>query len=120
MAQLLPRSTHMCWLRVGGRRYVLAVDPAPAVGDGSALAIIKDNTFSSFKMANIGAPFGTLDQDRLAGIRADLTRTPALTPIRSTIRNLDNGNRRRGQTLGADRDSSCRRSPRSDCWRTTT
>jgi SpoIVB peptidase S55 len=71
--------------------------------DGSSLAIVKDNTFGSFKMANIGAPFGTVDQDRLAGIRADLTRTPALTPIRSTIRNLDTGVRRRGQTLAADR-----------------
>jgi hypothetical protein len=70
---------------------------------GNSLAIIKDNTFGSFKMANLGAPFGTVDQDRLAGIRSDLTRTPALTPIRSTIRNLDNGTRRRGQTLAADR-----------------
>jgi hypothetical protein len=71
---------------------------------GNSLAIIKDNTFGSFKMANLGAPFGTVDQDRLAGIRADLTRAPALTPIRSTIRNLDNGTRRRGQTLAADRN----------------
>ena len=71
---------------------------------GSSLAIIKDNTFGSFKMANLGAPFGTVDQDRRAGIRADLTRAPALTPVRSTIRNLDNGTRRRGQTLAADRN----------------
>jgi hypothetical protein len=72
--------------------------------DGTSLAIIKDNTFGSFKMANLGAAVGTVDQDRLAGIRADLTRAPALTPIRSTIRNLDNGTRRRGQTLAADRN----------------
>lgn len=71
--------------------------------EGTALAIVKDTTFGSFKMAKLGAPVGTVDQDRLAGLRADLTRTPALTPIRSTIRNLDNGTRRRGQTLAADR-----------------
>jgi len=70
---------------------------------GSSITIIKDKTFGPFKMAKLGAPYGTVDQDRLTGLRADLTRTPVLTPIRSTIRNLDNGKRRRGQTLAADR-----------------
>jgi hypothetical protein len=72
--------------------------------DGNSLAIIKDNTFGSFKMANLAAPLGTVDQDRLAGIRGDLTRTPTLVPIRSRIRNLDNGKVRAGQTLVADRN----------------
>jgi hypothetical protein len=73
--------------------------------DGNSLSIVKDNTFGSFKLASVGAQFGTVDQDRLAGIRADLTRVPALTPIKSTIRNLDTGTRRRGTTLAADRTS---------------
>ena len=73
--------------------------------DANSLAIVKDPTFGSFKLANIGAQFGTVDQDRLAGIRADLTRAPALTPIKSTILNLDNGKRRRGTTLAADQTS---------------
>ena len=72
--------------------------------DANSLAIVKDPTFGSFKLASVGAQFGTVDQDRLAGLRADLTRVPTLTPIRSTIRNLDNGKRRRGTTLAADRD----------------
>jgi hypothetical protein len=70
--------------------------------DANSLAIVKDTTFGSFKLANVGAQVGTVDQDRLAGIRADLTRVPALTPIRSTIRNLDTDRRRRGATLAAD------------------
>jgi hypothetical protein len=72
--------------------------------DGTSLAIIKDNTFGSFKMATLRAPFGTVDQDRLSGLRADLNRTPTLVPIRSTIRNLDNGKRREGETRAADRN----------------
>ena len=73
--------------------------------DANSLTIVKDNTLGSFKLANIGAQFGMVDQDRLAGLRADLARVPALTPIVSDIRNLDNGNRRRGTTLAADQTS---------------
>ncbi len=73
--------------------------------DANSLSIVKDNTFGPFKLASIGAQFGRVDQDRLAGIRADLSRLPALTPIKSTIRNSDNGKRRRGTTLAADATS---------------
>ena len=73
--------------------------------DANSLTIVKDNTFGSFKMASLGAQVGTVDQDRRAGIRADLTRVPALTPITSTIRNLDNDKSRRGTTLAADHTS---------------
>ena len=73
--------------------------------DANSLAIVKDPAFGSFKLASVGAQFGTVDQDRLAGIRADLTKVPALTPIRSTISNLDNGKRRQGATLAADKTS---------------
>ena len=73
--------------------------------DANSLAIVKDATFGSFKLANLGAQFGTVDQDRLAGLRADLIKAPALTPIKSTIRNLDNGKRRRGTTQAADQTS---------------
>jgi hypothetical protein len=73
--------------------------------DANSLAIVKDATFGSFKLASVGAQFGTVDQDRLAGIRADLTKAPALTPIKSTIRNTDNGKQRRGTTLAADQTS---------------
>ena len=35
--------------------------------NATSLAIIKDETFGPFKLADIGAPFGTVDQDRMSG-----------------------------------------------------
>ncbi|HEV2928170.1 MAG TPA: SpoIVB peptidase S55 domain-containing protein, partial [Propionibacteriaceae bacterium] len=73
--------------------------------DANSLTIVKDTTYGSFKLASLGAQVGTVDQDRRAGLRADLTRVPALTPITSTIQATDNGKRRRGTTLAADATS---------------
>lgn len=53
-------------------------------------------------MANIGAEFGTVDQDRTAGIRADLTSVPTGTTVSTTIRSLDNKSTRRGTTRVLD------------------
>ena len=69
--------------------------------NASALAIIKDDTFGSFKMANIGDNFGIVDQDRMAAIRATIGSGPVTTPITSTITNLDNGKTRTGTTNSA-------------------
>lgn len=69
-----------------------------------ALAIVQDDTFGSFKMANIGDSFGTVDQDRLAGLRADLTKTPATTPITTHVLNHDTGRSRDGSTRVTDAD----------------
>ena len=84
------------------------MDFAGKVGYGAnaatSLAIVKDNTFGSFKMANIGGTFGTVDQDRLAAIRATLGKGPATTPITSTITNLDNKRTRTGATQVAAPD----------------
>ncbi|GAA3695646.1 hypothetical protein GCM10022204_09340 [Microlunatus aurantiacus] len=70
----------------------------------TSLAIVKDGTFGSFKMANVGGTFGTVDQDRLAALRATLGRGPATTPITSTITNLDNRRTRTGTTQVAAPD----------------
>lgn len=70
--------------------------------DGDALAIIRDETFGSFKLANVTAPFGTVDQDRLAGIRADVTAVPTATPVATTITNFDTGRKRVGTTEVVD------------------
>lgn len=70
----------------------------------TSLAIVKDGTFGSFKMANIGGTFGTVDQDRLAAIRATIGRGPATTPITSTITNRDNNLSRTGTTQVAAPD----------------
>ena len=72
--------------------------------DANSLAIIKDNTFGSFKMANVGAAFGTVDQDRLAGIRGDLTGTPTGADVTTIVRNLDNNQVRTGRTTIVDQN----------------
>ena len=66
--------------------------------DADALAIIQDSANGSFKMANLAGSFGTVDQDRLAGIRADLTAVPPTSPITTTIHNVDTGRSRTGTT----------------------
>ena len=48
--------------------------------DASSLAIVTDNSFGSFKMANIGGSFGKVEQDRLAGLRARLGAAPGRCP----------------------------------------
>lgn len=70
--------------------------------DANALAIVRDNTFGSFKMANITAPFGALDQDRLSGIRAHLGAVPLTTPLTTTVRDLDDRHTRTGRTRVTD------------------
>ncbi len=63
-----------------------------------ALAIVRDSTFGSFKLAGIGRPYGTVDQDRLAAIRADLTAAPRLIPVTSRVASVDLGTIRRGRS----------------------
>jgi SpoIVB peptidase S55 len=78
---------------------------AYGASDADSLAIIQDNTFGSFKMANVGADFGTVDQDRIAGIRADLRAAPTTADVTAIIRNLDTGKLRAGTTRVADQAS---------------
>jgi hypothetical protein len=72
--------------------------------DASSLAIVDDNTFGSFKMANVGGSFGKVEQDRLAGLRARLGAGPKTVPVTTTIRSLDNGAKRTGTTQVAAPD----------------
>jgi len=66
--------------------------------NADALAIVRDSTFGSFKLATIGGLFGLLDQDRLAGVRAQLGEAPPLIPIIADVKSLDTGNERIGET----------------------
>lgn len=70
--------------------------------DGESLAIIKDDTLGSFKMANVAEPFGTVDQDRFAGVSASLGTVPPATAVTTTIRNGDTGRLRTGTTQVVD------------------
>lgn len=66
--------------------------------NAGAITIVRDNSFGNYKLANVGAPFGRLDQDRLSGIRTQLGDLPHLTPIRSHQVNVDTGVSRDGET----------------------
>ena len=66
--------------------------------DANAITIWDDPVFGSFKLANVTGLLGTVDQDRLAAIRADLGDMPETVPIRSTVSATNNGNSRDGAT----------------------
>jgi SpoIVB peptidase S55 len=63
-----------------------------------ALTIVGDAVFGPFKLATIGGNVGTLDQDRIAGIRALLGTTPESTPVSTDLVSLDTGRSRAGHT----------------------
>jgi hypothetical protein len=91
---------------VGGRDVAIAFGHpftflgATAMGAHGADAVFvqPDAGFGPFKVANMGGVVGTLDQDRLVGIRSQLGTAPATTPVTSTIRSGDNGSSRTGTT----------------------
>ena len=55
-----------------------------------ALFVQDDKLFGAFKVANVGGVAGTVDQDRLAGIRAKLGVAPATAPITTRL-SVDGG-----------------------------
>ncbi|HVF53120.1 MAG TPA: SpoIVB peptidase S55 domain-containing protein [Actinomycetota bacterium] len=62
------------------------------------ITIVNESLGGPFKLANVAESFGTVDQDRFAGIRGIFGAGPRLIPIRSTISSLDTGVTRTGQT----------------------
>ena len=62
------------------------------------ITIVKDPVFGSYKLANVAESVGTLTQDRLAGIVADLGAGPQGSPVTSTVTNLDTGQARTGRS----------------------
>ena len=71
-------------------RTTLGLHPA------SALYVQKESLGAPFKIANIGAPVGTIDQDRTAGISGSLNGLPATMDVTSTLSHL--GTTRSGTT----------------------
>jgi hypothetical protein len=60
-------------------------------GTANAITVVDDPLFGPFKLANIDATSaGTLDQDRLAGVRAVLGSGPARIPLQSLVEAPDN------------------------------
>ena len=65
---------------------------------GDTITIVSDPIYGSYKLANIGESIGTLTQDRLAGIVANLGPGPTGSPITSTVTDLDTGKSRSGRS----------------------
>ena len=68
----------------------------------SAVYVQEDPTLTPYKIANLGGVAGTVDRDRLAGIRGRTGAGPDRTPVRSTLTG-PGGTSRTGRTLVADK-----------------
>jgi hypothetical protein len=64
-----------------------------------ALYVQPDNVFGPFKVANLGGVAGTVDQDRLAAIRATLGAGPVPIPVTSKVSAAGTGLTRTGSTF---------------------
>lgn len=69
-----------------------------SVHGANAVYVQPDPTLTPFKVANPGGVVGTLDQDRLAGVRGPLGPIPPSVPISSEIASTDPGGSIRSAT----------------------
>jgi hypothetical protein len=81
-----------------GHPFLFSGATSMSVHTAQAVYVQPDPTFSGFKVANPGGVVGTLDQDRLAGIRGELGPTPPSVPVSSDITSLDDGSTRSATT----------------------
>jgi hypothetical protein len=87
-----------------GHPFALSGPATLGANGGLSLAIVDDPTLTPFKLANIGRPFGSVDQDRLAGLRAQLGTLPDTVPVTARVRDLDLGILRDGRSEAAATD----------------
>lgn len=71
---------------------------AMGANQADAITIITDPVFGSYKLANVTSTVGTVDQDRLSAIRADLSNAPPTVPVTSTFTATDYNRTRQGET----------------------
>jgi SpoIVB peptidase S55 len=87
-----------------GHPFMWTGDAVWGAARARSLTIVRDPLFGPYKLANIGATFGVLDQDRLAGIAGDVGAPPPVIPLKSTFTDLDLGRTRTGHTLAVPSD----------------
>lgn len=79
-----------------GHPFLLTGRSSLGAGSAEALTVVPD-AFGAYKLANVSAPIGRLDQDRWAGVRAvDGDISPI--PIETAVSSLDTGLARVGET----------------------
>lgn len=83
-----------------GHPFNFTGDTTLAARAADTITIVKDPIFGSYKLANVAENAGTVVQDRLAGILAELGDGPSTTPVTSVVTDLDRGRTRRGESQG--------------------
>jgi hypothetical protein len=92
-------TTYVCDGKVLAFGHPFALEGPTTLGANDAEAItIVDDIFIPYKLATIAEGVGTVDQDRFAAIRALTGQMPAMTPITSTVIDLDLVRSRDGET----------------------
>lgn len=81
-----------------GHPFLFSGPTTMGANTADALTIVSDPVFGPFKFATVAEGVGTVDQDRLAGIRAVLDVTPPSVPVTSSVTELDDGHHRDGRT----------------------
>ncbi|HSK97731.1 MAG TPA: hypothetical protein VK891_14010, partial [Euzebyales bacterium] len=99
-------TTHVCDGRVLAFGHPLLWDGRTRLSAHSADALaIETGVFGSYKFANIGGIAGTVDQDRLTGVRGRLGDGPQPIVARAQVRATDLGRERVGRTwINRNRD----------------
>jgi hypothetical protein len=81
-----------------GHPFFWAGRTAFSAHSADAIVIQPDQVFGSFKVANLGGVVGTVDQDRLAGVRAPLGDGPDPSVVWSRVRSTTTNRERTGRT----------------------
>lgn len=80
-----------------GHPFLLTGRASLGAGGADALTIVQDPLFGAYKLANVTAPLGRLDQDRWAGVRA-VDGEVSTIPVHTAVSSLDTGLARVGET----------------------
>lgn len=80
-----------------GHPFQFSGDTELGMSAADVLAVVR-SPFGNYKVARVGEIHGSVDQDRLAGIRGVAGMMPSLVPVTSDITNLDLGRSRSGET----------------------
>jgi SpoIVB peptidase S55 len=64
------------------------------------IGIIEDSEKGPYKLAKVQGLAGTVDQDRLAGVRASLTDTPSVVPVVAEVTADNTDSTQRGRSYG--------------------
>ncbi len=99
-AAAIGTTTYVCGdqMLAFGHPYRFAGAVTYGANDANAITIIRDPLFGSYKLAYVAELFGTVDQDRLMGLRADLGAGPDLVLVNARATSLDTGNTRNVKT----------------------